>query len=475
MRWILTALLLASLAARAVTLDPDGLGQALIYPYYTVNSSSGNPFNTYITVVNHGDDAKVVRVRFREARMHAEVLSFNLFLGARDAWAAAVVPTASGARLLNSDGSCTDPQFGAGSPPFLDLRANAYAGDGAGDGIERTREGYVEILEMATLTDANRGAIEASLGTGARNCAIVRGDGSLAVAAPTGQVSGTLTLINVASGLDFTLNAEALDGLASSPYFRLPGDPYPDFNAAEIDKVSEITTGRVSYRSVWNRPVDAVSAVLMRSRWYTEYVLDVATASLTDVVFTFPTRRFYATAESVTPPFLARLGWKELCAGSGTREPYHYEMFNRDAQFFTFAPFDALHGEDPTFRSWCASTVVHSIYNGQPHTTASGAVSGVLGSSTQENLAILATFQNGWLRFTPTGSRSLSSLDASTRMDASTGAQSSGRHTYQGLPVVGFWARIFRNGQLDCVAGKCQGNYGSAWPLRGERSMSVGN
>jgi hypothetical protein len=33
--------LAAALDATAVSLNPDGLGQALIYPYYTVRSSEG--------------------------------------------------------------------------------------------------------------------------------------------------------------------------------------------------------------------------------------------------------------------------------------------------------------------------------------------------------------------------------------------------------------------------------------------------
>ena len=38
--------------AHAVYEDPNGLGQALIFPYYTVQSAGGNSYNTYISVVN---------------------------------------------------------------------------------------------------------------------------------------------------------------------------------------------------------------------------------------------------------------------------------------------------------------------------------------------------------------------------------------------------------------------------------------
>ena len=57
---ILGGLAVASGAAQAVYEDPNGLGQALIYPYYTVQSANGNAFNTYLSVVNTTSRAKAV-------------------------------------------------------------------------------------------------------------------------------------------------------------------------------------------------------------------------------------------------------------------------------------------------------------------------------------------------------------------------------------------------------------------------------
>ena len=78
----LTAAVLAGLAgvagiagtAQAVNLNPDGLGQVLIYPYYTAND--GN--QTILSVVNTTDQAKAVKVRFLEGFNSREVLDFNL-------------------------------------------------------------------------------------------------------------------------------------------------------------------------------------------------------------------------------------------------------------------------------------------------------------------------------------------------------------------------------------------------------------
>src|SRR2546430_8203073 len=50
-------------AAQAVNVNPDGLGQVLLYPYYTVRSdSAGNAYNTLLTVVNTTSDRKSTRL-----------------------------------------------------------------------------------------------------------------------------------------------------------------------------------------------------------------------------------------------------------------------------------------------------------------------------------------------------------------------------------------------------------------------------
>src|SRR5690349_23668999 len=99
-------------AAQAVNLNPDGLGQVLIYPYYTVRSNAaGNAFNSLLSVVNTTASAKAVKVRFLEGKNSREVLDFNLYLSKKDVWTAAVIPTADGAGMFTADQSCTTPSF----------------------------------------------------------------------------------------------------------------------------------------------------------------------------------------------------------------------------------------------------------------------------------------------------------------------------------------------------------------------------
>src|SRR5256885_8104284 len=136
-------------AAQAVNVNPDGLGQVLLYPYYTVRSdSAGNAYNTLLTVVNTTSSSKAVKVRFLEGKNSREVLDFNLFLSPYDVWSAALKASSTGGTLLLTvDKSCTLPQIPAGGVEF---KTTLFT-DGGGTGLDRTREGYFEMIEMGSI------------------------------------------------------------------------------------------------------------------------------------------------------------------------------------------------------------------------------------------------------------------------------------------------------------------------------------
>jgi hypothetical protein len=75
-----TGMLGAAGVAQAVNVSENGIGNVLIYPYYTVNKdSNGNSYNTLMSVVNTTASTKAVKVRFREGKNSVEVLDFNVF------------------------------------------------------------------------------------------------------------------------------------------------------------------------------------------------------------------------------------------------------------------------------------------------------------------------------------------------------------------------------------------------------------
>src|ERR1700741_2836970 len=97
--------------ADAVQVNPNGLGQGLIYPYYTVNSdAAGNAYNSLLSVMNTDSSAKAVKIRFLEGRRSQEVLDFNVFLSKFDVWTASITPsTTGGGMITTTDNSCTIP------------------------------------------------------------------------------------------------------------------------------------------------------------------------------------------------------------------------------------------------------------------------------------------------------------------------------------------------------------------------------
>jgi hypothetical protein len=221
------SLLLAS-AANAVHLSPDRTGQVLLYPYYTANA--GN--QTLITVSNNSVQAKVLKIRFHESRNARTVLSMNVFLGPRDMWTGAVFAPDQAANtpatLISSDTSCaiSDTTDMNGSDfgvrfNFSNLRYTGALNDEAADSLDRTREGHIEIIEMATInrlsptgraiSDAQRESVTSLV---RRDCRAVRdsgnADGSYGNAgfgttaadflAPTGLLSGTVAIVDAAKG-----------------------------------------------------------------------------------------------------------------------------------------------------------------------------------------------------------------------------------------------------------------------------------
>ncbi len=106
--------------AEAVHVNPDGLGQVLIYPYYTARQTSATAqfpnaqYNTLLSVVNSTASSKAVKVRFLESLNSREVLDFNLYLSHNDVWTAGVVPTSDGAGVVTYDNSCTTPTADGG-------------------------------------------------------------------------------------------------------------------------------------------------------------------------------------------------------------------------------------------------------------------------------------------------------------------------------------------------------------------------
>ena len=478
--------------AEAVYMSPNKTGQVLVYPYYTVQSAGGNSWNTYITVVNTTTIAKAVKVRILEGKTSAEVLDFNLFLSPNDVWTAAIVPndgtaTAPG-RIVTTDTSCTAPAIPAAGVPFRNFQYSlAGSGDALpGTGLERTREGYVEILEMGALSGTTATAVTHNSAGVPNNCGVVTSPTFApggTIIAPRGGLMGTGTLINVNSGRDAGYKADALDGWRNSSIYTPPGSITPNLadaapatslviRSGDIDPATQASTLITAYRSDFPgiavsgvaAGARAVASLFMHSAVLNEYVLDNNSASLTDWVVTQPLKNLFVNNVTAAQPYT------NVLTSSGACEVIGFVFFNREEQGAVASgiDFSPQPPQGPS-NTMCWESTVLSIRNNAAHMPTDATRSGVLGSANLTNVTINTGFQNGWaaLGFSGAGATTLGmgALASSDRTTLGTNvvasAVTAGAVTFFGLPVTGFMIRTFANGQLTCGTAACQGNYGA--------------
>ena len=327
----LTAAVLAGLAgaagivgsAQAVNINPDGLGQVLIYPYYTTNG--GN--NTLLSVVNTSEDAKAVKVRFMEGQNSQEVLDFNLYMSAFDVWAAAISDIAGTPTLIVDDTSCTVPYLylnenlgvRTGWQEFLPYE---MAKDGGSTDISRAAEGHFEMIEMGTLVGASATAATHGATGFPASCATLVGawtqtnslddstkgywlqDPFTDLEAPSGGLFGGGAVINVQAGAMISYDATAINGfadsvLASDILHQVPGRTLPSLNSGNgFVATVFLDNGTTLDSGTFTRGVDAVSYLFMHDQIMNEYTTETLVGGRTEWVLTFPTKAFYVYEES---------------------------------------------------------------------------------------------------------------------------------------------------------------------------------
>ena len=221
-------------ASAELSVNANGDGHILMVPYYTVQDGNVTAFNIVNTDAKNG---KAVKVRFRGASNSDDVLDFQVFLSPGDVWTAAVTADANGlAQLVTADNSCTVPKIELNTPvPFIKDRLTK-AGWTDADKNAQTREGYIEILNMADIDPTKQ--YNATTGQVKSNGTSIVADGSAASAlyTATKHVNGvapcsaaTLALLDnidpaknklvvgSAATVAAAENAAALQGLVAPP------------------------------------------------------------------------------------------------------------------------------------------------------------------------------------------------------------------------------------------------------------------
>ncbi|HET6604084.1 MAG TPA: hypothetical protein VFG21_07700 [Xanthomonadaceae bacterium] len=519
--------------ANAVHVNPDGLGQVLIYPYYTVNNGQA----TLISVVNTTDEVKAVKVRFLESLNSAEVLDFNLYLSPFDVWTGAILDTDGGddgrASLVTQDRSCTVPTEIAATlanptstTPFQNFQYAVFEPDTGPRGLDRTREGHIEIIEMGVVEStalaaaathnssgvpANCPALQTAFVTGIWNP--TTGDPNTLVSTPTGGLFGAGEIVNVAAGTNLSYNAVALDAFytfaiadgatdANDDLHNFPESIDPSLSDARngvdfaIARVFDAGTV-VDLGFEFGEP-DAASAALMHNEIYNEYNTLPSLNAASEWVMTFPTKRAHTYNTTTIPerrPFTQEFDFGNLDAceqvgltfwdreerspgevagpinvcpsppppgGCNPETPENATLLCYEANIFTFNQSDRAIAGEPS--AVLAASFYTNFDTASQFDDAGFPVPGA------------EVFQTGWARLQfvqyddtdgdgVLGSDGdLPAFDSHFLVD---GLQDGDpEELIEGLPVVGFWVANYQNGNVGGVLA----NYSGLHDHRGDRN-----
>jgi hypothetical protein len=472
-----------STGATGMALNPNGIGHQLVIPYYTVQGNNA----TLINIVNHDQvNGKAVKVRFRGAANSDDVYDFTLLLSPGDVWTAAITQDASGAaRLTTSDNSCTLPQSGV-NRTFILTRLDPHNPKRTLQ--EQTREGYVEIINMADIPkNTASGSLWSSIKHGSNgkpaNCnsdAVAALNDDVLIEAsdantfrtrgldnPTTGLSADWIIINQQTTAAWSGSATAIEavagtvtttghivffpqtasaaGISSTTASNYTADPllagglvkaqsfdFPDLSTPYYG-TSATTAG--AQRAT-------TTTILAKTVVANEYLTDPTIAGLTDLVLSQPMRRYFVAVNY-------KGGSNNTTAvqvpASGVPAPYgaaNMSLVDRvlclaapsGSQFLTFTLYDREEQNDSGSKA-----VVSPGDDNFFRLCGEVAVTSINAGTTPSSLAasltrndIMSPFKDGW-------------IEINTQPTSSSG----------GLPIIGNAHLRAANGQV---------NYGFTWP-----------
>lgn len=194
----------ANVATTAV-INHDGIGHNLLVPYFS--TQSGNV--TLLNITNTDQiNGKLVKVRFRGAANSDDIFDFTLMLSPADVWTAAVSqdPTTGVSTLRTTDASCVVPSAVKSSTGALFITGRVDPTPSSGTVANQTREGYIEIINMADVPPT----LFAAAGTTAAKAATLYGT----TKHTAGVAACDTTVLSTIIGTDY-LTVGAIGGAAT--------------------------------------------------------------------------------------------------------------------------------------------------------------------------------------------------------------------------------------------------------------------
>lgn len=472
-------------ASAALAVNDSDNGHMLLVPYFT--AQNGNM--TVLHVVNTDTvNGKAMKVRFRGASNSDDILDFQVYLSPTDVWTAAITAGADGiATLQTSDGTCTLPSIAkdVAVPFVLDRLPPAMS---AADKANNTREGYVEMFNMADISSARavgndpaNPAVVANFPLytaikhvgGVAPCTssvlqgtLVSGAATPGLVAPTAGLAGSWYVINVPQTTTWSGAAAAIvsSGAATNNVFSPQTTGTPTLTSADPlfrtgvlamqpYDVPDMSTPYDASFATADAQATALSAALQKTQVINQYANDASITAKTDWVFSMPTRRYSIAANYKAPIGAGALTVNTFAAATAAEKAAAYRLINDNvASYFTTLANTSVN----TIGQICAAASSVTFYDREETSRTAGAVFSPGTASTTSLCGEVSV-----LSFADAGASALGSTVARSNV---TGVYTNGwgRIGFSApIPVLG--SAFMKLSNPNSTPG-VSGNYGITWP-----------
>lgn len=449
------AMLMAA-PAQAMNVSQNGVGEVVLFPYYTVR----NGFDTVFTVTNTTDKTAILKIRWREALNSREVRDFNVILSPYDHWSGAVTASTTGAMVRTYDKSCTSPMLtgmtttaaraAAGAKGEVEFTNALFTGsfaDGGPTEMDRVKEGYFEVFLMGLSSRSTSDSTNV-LEYGAKHVSGVPRDCGAVdalflnpaaintyVDAPENVLKATMFLLNTSNGTAIDAKPTHIEDFQNTdPIVYAPSDLYPDLTNGEASSQALFLDNGAGLLAPAADSVTTVSSLLMA----TSVINEFATGGVanTSWVLTFPTKHHYTDGVGPIAPFSER--FQPSPAGQSC-DTIGMTLYNREEGEVTSV-------DNTQFSPYNPSITTVSLCH-EANVVDFNTTTGLFGVPAASNVAHRNRLSVDTSGVGPAGWAALTFTEAP--------AATTGLNSLLGLPVIGFSAQLRTSGDLTV-------NYGSA-------------